>query len=113
MCIQMVVGHYDFESNYALRYKFGGTFSLRFENLISGQRGFPSFSKTNNFYVRWNHSQDTKSNPNSRFSASVNLGSSQYFRESLNEINVSQNVTNTFSSSVFPIIKNSLVLLLI
>ena len=89
-----------FESNYALRYKFNGAFSLRFENLISGQRGFPNFSKANNFYVRWNHSQDAKSNPNSRFSASVNLGSSQYFRESLNEINVSQNVTNTFSSSV-------------
>jgi hypothetical protein len=89
-----------FESNYALRYKFSGSFSLRFENLVSGQRGFDDFSKTNNFYLRWSHSQDTKSNPNSRFSASVNLGSSQYFRQSLNEINISQNITNTFSSSI-------------
>ena len=88
------------ESNYALRYKFTGNFSLRFENLISGQRGFPGFSKRNNYYLRWSHSQSAQSNPNSRFSASVNLGSSQYFRESLNEINQSQNVTNTFSSSI-------------
>ncbi|NNC69199.1 MAG: LPS-assembly protein LptD [Flavobacteriaceae bacterium] len=88
------------ESNYALRYKFNGSFSLRFENLISGQRGFPGFAKTNNFYVRWSHSQNAQSNPNARFSASVNLGSSQYFRQSLNEINQSQNVTNTFSSSI-------------
>lgn len=88
------------ESNYALRYKFSGNFSLRFENLITGQRGFPNFGKTNNFYLRWSHSQNAQSNPNSRFSASVNLGSSQYFRQSLNEINQSQNVTNTFSSSI-------------
>lgn len=89
-----------FESNYSLRYKFSGNFSLRFENLITGQRGFPDFGKTNNFYLRWSHSQDAKSNPNSRFSASVNLGSSQYFRQSFNEINQSQNVTNTFNSSI-------------
>ena len=89
-----------FESNYALRYRFNGSFSLRFENLITGQRGFESFSRTNNFYLRWSHAQNAQSNPNSRFSASVNLGSSQYFRESLNEINISQNLTNTFSSSI-------------
>ena len=88
------------ESNYALRYKFSGNFSVRFENLITGQRGFPNFSRNNNFNVRWSHGQSSQSNPNSRFSASVNFGSSQYFRESLNEINVSQNVTNTFSSSI-------------
>ena len=89
-----------FESNYALRYKFSGGFSLRFENLITSQRGFDDFAKRNNFYLRWNHSQDTQSNPNARFAASVNLGSSQYFRESINEINISRNITNTFSSSI-------------
>ena len=89
-----------FESNYALRYRFTGNFSLRFENLINSQRGFDDYSKSNNFYVRWSHSQSTQSNPSSRFSSSVNLGSSQYFRESLNEFNISQTVTNTFSSSI-------------
>ncbi len=89
-----------FESNYALRYKFSGSFSLRFENLITSQRGFDDFSQRNNFYLRWSHSQDAKSNPNSRFASSVNLGSSRYFRESLNEINIGRGITNTFSSSI-------------
>jgi len=89
-----------FESNYVKRYKFSGNFSLRFENLITGQRGFSNFQKRNNYYVRWSHSQSQQSSPNSRFSSSVNLGSSQYFRESLNEYNISQRVTNTNSSSI-------------
>jgi len=89
-----------FESSYNLRYKFTGSFRLRFENLITSQRGFDDFSKRNNFNLQWSHSQSSQSNPNSRFSASVNFGSSQFFRESLNEFNISQNVTNTFSSSI-------------
>ncbi|MEC8211332.1 MAG: putative LPS assembly protein LptD, partial [Bacteroidota bacterium] len=44
--------------------------------------------------------KDSKSNPNSRFSASVNLGSSTYFRESLNQINTGNFLNNTLSSSV-------------
>jgi len=89
-----------FDSNYVVRYKFSGSFSLRFENLITSQRGFSDFSKRNNFHLRWSHSQSSKSSPNSRFSASVNFGSSQFFRESLNEYNISQQVNNTFSSSI-------------
>jgi len=89
-----------FESNYAYRYRFSGNFSLRFENLINSQRGFSDYSKNNNFYLRWSHSQAQQASPNSRFQASVNLGSSQYFRESNNEYNISQQVTNTFSSSI-------------
>ena len=89
-----------FESSYAVRYKFTGSFRLRFENLLTSQRGFDDFSKRNNFNLQWSHSQSAQSNPNSRFSASVNFGSSQFFRESLNEFNISQNVTNTFSSSI-------------
>ncbi|MDY7393785.1 putative LPS assembly protein LptD [Aureibaculum sp. 2210JD6-5] len=89
-----------FESNYAVRYRFSGNFSLRFENLITGQRGFSNFNKRNNFYVRWSHSPSQQASPNSRFSVSVNLGSSKYFQESLNEYNISQQVTNTFNSSI-------------
>ncbi len=88
------------ESSYALRYKFTGSFRLRFENLLTSQRGFDDFGKTNNFNLQWSHSQSAQSNPNSRFSASVNFGSSQFFRQSLNEFNIAQNVTNTFSSSI-------------
>jgi len=90
----------SFQSNYAVRYRYSGNFSLRFENLITGQRGFSNFNKRNNFYLRWAHSPSQQASPNSRFSVSVNLGSSQYFRESLNEFNIGQSVTNTFNSSI-------------
>lgn len=89
-----------FDSSYKKRYKFGGRFSLRFENLINGQRGLSDFSQTNNFNLSWSHSQDSKSNPNSRFSASVNFGSSQFFRQSLNELSNTGFLNNTLNSSI-------------
>jgi lipopolysaccharide assembly outer membrane protein LptD (OstA) len=88
------------ESSYVVRYKFNGNFSFRYENLIRSQKGFDDYSKSTNFNLRWSHNQDAKSNPNARFSASVNLGSSKYFRESLNEVNSSDFLTNTLSSSI-------------
>ncbi|OCK43106.1 hypothetical protein BA195_07700 [Tenacibaculum soleae] len=88
------------DSDYYVRYKFNGNFSVRFENIIRGLRGLSDYSKSSNFNIRWSHSQDAKSSPNSRFSASVNLGSSKYYRQSLNEFNNSQFLTNTLSSSI-------------
>ncbi|MFK5891332.1 MAG: putative LPS assembly protein LptD [Flavobacteriaceae bacterium] len=88
------------ESNYAKRYRFTGNLSIRFENLINSQRGFPDYSKASNFNIRWSHSQDSHASPNSRFSASVNFGSSQFFRQSLNELSTPLFLTNTFNSSI-------------
>ena len=89
-----------FETNYAVRYRFAGNLSLRFESLINSERGFPDFSKSNIYNIRWSHTQDSKANPSSRFSASVNLGSSRYFRQSINQLNQSNFLNNTLSSSV-------------
>jgi lipopolysaccharide assembly outer membrane protein LptD (OstA) len=88
------------ESNYAVRYKFRGSLSFRYENLINSERGFPEYSRSTIYNLRWNQSQDSKSSPNSRFSASVNLGSSTYFQESVNQLNSSNFLNNTLSSSV-------------
>ncbi|WP_418636951.1 putative LPS assembly protein LptD [Winogradskyella sp.] len=88
------------ENNYAMRYKYRGNVSFRYENLLSSERGFPDFSKSTVYNIRWSHSQDTKANPNSRFSASVNLGSSSYFQESINQLNQSSFLNNTLASSV-------------
>ena len=89
-----------FESSYATRYKFRGNVNIRFENLINSERGFPDYSKTNIYNIQWSHSQDSKSNPNSRFSASVNLGSSKYFKQSASLINIGSSLNNTLSSSI-------------
>jgi lipopolysaccharide assembly outer membrane protein LptD (OstA) len=89
-----------FESAYAKRYQFRGNFNFRYENLISSERGYPDYSKQKIYNIQWSHSRDTKANPNSSFSASVNLGSSKYFNQSINQSNVGSRLNNTLSSSV-------------
>ena len=95
-------GSYAFraESSYAKRYKFRGNFNFRFENQIEGERGLPGYSKSNIYNIQWSHSPDSKATPNSRFSASVNMGSSKYFQTSFNQINTSSFLNNTLSSSI-------------
>ncbi|WP_138433405.1 putative LPS assembly protein LptD [Winogradskyella algicola] len=88
------------QSNYAVRYKFRGNFGFRYENLLNSERGFPDFRQSTIYNIRWSHSQDAKANPNSRFSASVNLGSSQFFSQSINQANLANTLTNTLASSV-------------
>ncbi|TRX35148.1 LPS-assembly protein LptD [Flavobacterium sp. ZT3R18] len=88
------------QSSYANRYHFQGNFNVRFENNITSQRGYPDYSKTKIYNIQWSHSQDSKANPNSTFSASVNLGSSAYFKKTINQINVGSSLNNTLSSSI-------------
>ncbi|MDB2612642.1 putative LPS assembly protein LptD [Flavobacteriaceae bacterium] len=88
------------QSSYAVRYKFRGNLSFRFENLITSERGFPDYANSSIYNLRWSHNQDSKSNPNSRFSASVNLGSSRYYQQSINQVNASNFLNNTLSSSI-------------
>ncbi|HAT67213.1 MAG TPA: organic solvent tolerance protein OstA [Flavobacteriaceae bacterium] len=95
-------GSYGFrlDSDYALRYKFRGNVSFRYENLINSERGFPDFTQSSLYNIRWSHNQDAKVNPSSRFSASVNLGSSRYLQQSINQTNNASQLVNTLSSSI-------------
>lgn len=95
-------GSYGFrvENTYIFRYKFRGNLSFRYESLIQSERGFPDYSKSSVYNLRWSHTKDSKSNPNSRFSASVNLGSSKYYRQSVNQINAANYLNNSLSSSI-------------
>lgn len=88
------------ESSYAKRYKFNGRVNFRFENNIQSEKGFPDYVKSKQYNIQWSHIQDVKAAANSRFSASVNLGSSQYFRQSINLNNVGSSLNNNLSSSV-------------
>lgn len=88
------------ESNYAKRYKFRGGLRVRYENNIESQKGFPDYSRGTIYNIQWNHSQDAKASPNSRLSASVNFGSSQYYRNSLNQFNTPNFLNNTLQSSI-------------
>lgn len=88
------------ESSYAKRYKFNGNVLLRYQNILQSERGFPDFAQTRIYNIQWSHSQDAKANPNSRFSANVNLGSSEFFRQSQNIVDVGSSMVNTMQSSV-------------
>lgn len=95
-------GSYAFRtaSIYTKRYKYRGNLNLRYENQVTSQKGFSDYSLSRNYNIQFSHSQDTKSSPNSRFSASVNLGSSEYYRNSLQQRNLPNTQNNTLSSSI-------------
>lgn len=86
-------------TNYKVRYKYSGAFNISRTVVRQGIKEVPGFSKTAQFFVRWNHDQDPKARPNSRFTANVNFGSSNNFR---NNVNSSQTdfLSNTFASSI-------------
>ena len=89
-----------FDSQYRVNYKFGGNFSFRYEKLVNGERGFPGYNNNTVYNIRWTHRRDSKASPTSNFSASVNLGSSSYFSQSVNQLNDANFLNNTLSSSV-------------
>ena len=95
-------GSYAFRtaSIYTKRYKYRGNINLRYENQVRSQKGFSDYSLSRNYNIQFSHSQDPKSSPNSRFSASVNLGSSEYYRNSLQQRNLPNTQNNTLSSSI-------------
>ena len=74
-------------SRYTKRYKYSGSLNFDYASIRSGDKEDPDFVKQNTFRLQWTHSQDTKANPGSTFSASVNLSSSGYSRYSATTLN--------------------------
>lgn len=89
-------------SVYKKRYRFSGNFNFDYENVVRGIQGLPNYTKTALYRIAWNHSQDSKANPNLVFSASVNYTSSQFFVNTINNNNIFNGsvLTNTTSSSI-------------
>lgn len=85
---------------YKKRYKFSGSIDFSFENLVNSQKGFDDFSRSSIYNLVISHRQDTKANPNSVFSASVNLGSSSFFSNSANQRNLALTQNNNLSSTI-------------
>ncbi|HSO87038.1 MAG TPA: putative LPS assembly protein LptD, partial [Draconibacterium sp.] len=68
-------------TNYRKRYKFNGGFDFRYNVNVYGESGLDTYTRTPQYAVTWNHSQDPKANPSRTFSASVNLSSSGYDKQ--------------------------------
>ena len=84
--------------NYKLRYKFNGSLSFKYNRNLFGYRGLSNFSASNQYELRWKFTQDSKANPNSTFSADVNMSSTDY--DKYNSYNVNNYMTSTKQSSV-------------
>src|SRR5690606_8978648 len=89
-------------TNYLVNYKFSGGFNIRYASTPSGVEGTENYGVNRDFNVTWNHSQRQEANPGTSFSASVNFGTSSYFRNTgFNQQNSIEDLTrNNMSSSI-------------
>lgn len=88
-------------SNYKKRYKYSGSFFFSYQDTKNGDKGMPDFTEQESFKIQWSHRQDSKANPFSSLSASVNFATSSYERNNLNSLYNPQSMTqSTRTSSV-------------
>jgi lipopolysaccharide assembly outer membrane protein LptD (OstA) len=85
--------------HYLKRYKYGGTVSLSYGSHNYANIGDPP---TKDFNITWSHTQDPNANPGSTFSASVNAGTSSFYRNSpgQNNYNLQALTQNNLRSAI-------------
>lgn len=71
------------ETNYRKRYHYNGNFYISYLNTVEGEKNMPDYSKQTSLKIQWTHSLDSKSIPNTSFSARVNFASQSYERNNL------------------------------
>lgn len=86
-------------SNYRKRYRYNGSFFFSYQNTKNGDKGMPDYTEQTSFKLQWSHRQDTKSNPFSSLSASVNFASTSYERNNLNSMYNPQSYTQSLRTS--------------
>lgn len=86
-------------TRYNVRYRGSGDLNLSYQSRRLGYTGSSNLSIDRTFFVRWNHAQDPKSHPLSRFNAAVNFGSSNNFQNNLSS-SQEEYLSNTFQSNV-------------
>ena len=99
------------EVNYVKKYKYSGSFQSDFGTTIRGINGLDNYSKNRTFRVSWRHSQDPKANPFLNFSASVDIVSSKFYNNTINNNYIfNQNVLNAQQNSTISLTKRFLTL---
>lgn len=86
-------------SNYNKRYRYNGSFFFSYQNTKNGDKGMPDYSRQTSFKIQWRHSQDSKANPFSTLSASVNFATTSYERDNLNSMYNPQSYTQSLRTS--------------
>jgi hypothetical protein len=85
-------------SNYNKLYKSNGSFSVGYAITKADERGTPGYSRSQDFNLRWTHSQSPKSHPSQNFSASVNFGTSNFYRNTTTTANTA--LQSTLQSNI-------------
>jgi len=85
-------------SDYVKLYKYNGKVDFSYANNITGIKGLPNRSESTNYDIKWTFNQDPKASPDSRFSASVSMSSSNYDKQ--NSYNIQDHVNTTRQSSI-------------
>ena len=89
------------QTTYKKRYKYSGNFYFNYQVTKTGEKNLPDYSVTKNFKLQWRHQQDSKMNPNSSFSASVNFATQSYEKNNLTSLyNPTSYAQSTRTSSV-------------
>lgn len=86
-------------TRYNTRYKYSGGLNLSYTDIKRSDPEYPDYSNTKSFFIRWNHTQDPKANPYSRFNATVNFGTLNNFKNNFNTV-TSDYLSNTFQSNI-------------
>ena len=86
-------------SNYRKRYRYNGSFFFSYQNTKNGDKGMTDYSEQTSFKIQWSHRQDSKANPFSSLSASVNFATTSYERDNLNSMYNPQSYTQSLRTS--------------
>ncbi|MBP1166121.1 lipopolysaccharide assembly outer membrane protein LptD (OstA) [Chryseobacterium sp. PvR013] len=97
------------QMNYQKKYRYSGNFTADIGTMVRGIKGLDDYTKNSTYRINWTHSQDSKANPFLTFSASVDIVSTKFYNNPLNNNYIfNQNVLNTQQNSTVTLTKRFL-----
>jgi LPS-assembly protein len=88
-----------FTPTYKVRYKYSGQVNFTYQSTkLLSTAGADAFETTKTFSFNWSHSMDSKARPGTNFSANVNVASTKFAANQLNNPTAAYN--NQLSSSI-------------
>lgn len=97
------------QMNYQKKYRYSGSFNADIGTVIRGIKGLDDYTKNSTYRISWSHSQDSKANPFLTFSAQVDMVSTKFYNNPLNNNYIfNQNVLNTSQNSTVTLTKRFL-----
>ncbi len=97
------------ELNYKKNYQYTGSFNADIGSTVVGIKGLSNYSKTATYRINWRHQQDAKANPFLQFSASVDVVSTKFYNNTINNNYIfNQNSLNAQQNSSISVTKRFL-----